>query len=144
MPTVNNYTAKELEFTFNEWLAQIKDQSFYKPELIRSGDRAGSIIDVPVYKPLTIAGFCLFANISVQTFNTYCNAEVQKDNELLETSVHIREHIQDSQIAGAIAGHYNSNIVSRLNSLKDASEIELTGSKEVINITIQGKDLDLT
>jgi hypothetical protein len=144
MARPKNYTAKDLEFTFNEWIAQIKDQSFYKPELIKSGEAAGSIVDVPIYKPLTIAGFCLFANISVQTFNTYCNIEVQTDKELLETSVHVREYIQDSQIAGAIAGHYNSNIVSRLNSLKDASEIELTGSKEVINITIQGKDLDLT
>lgn len=144
MPTVNNYTAHQLMFVFKEWLSQIKDQSFYKPELIKSGEAAGTIVEVPIYKPLTIAGFCLFANISVQTFNTYCNVEVQKDKELLETSIRIREHIQDSQVSGAIAGHYNSNIVSRLNSLKDQQEIELTGTKEVINITIQGKELDLT
>lgn len=138
------HSSSSLDFAFNEWLEHIKSQSFYRPELLKGGERAGDIIEVPIHKPLTIAGFCLFAGMSVQTFNTYCNKDLQKDTELLETSVRIREHIQDSQVSGAIAGHYNSNIVSRLNSLKEVSEIELSGTKETINITINGSEADLT
>lgn len=144
MARPKDYTAKELEFTFNEYLEHNKSLTFYKPELIRGGERAGEIVDIPIYSPLSIMAFCLFASISMKTFNTYCNEEVQNDIELLQSAIHIRTHIQDEQIRGGLAGHYNANLVGRLNGIKEQQEVEHIGSKEVINITIQGKDLDLT
>ena len=144
MARINKYTAKELEFAFNEYLEHNKSLTFYKPEMLKGGERAGDIINVPIYSPLSIMAFCLFADISMQTFNTNCNAEVQNDIELLEKAIHIRTHIQDEQIRGGLAGHYNANLVGRLNGIKEQQEVDIKGALEVINITIQDKEIDLT
>lgn len=144
MARPKEYTAEELDFMFNEYLEHNKSLTFYRPELIKGGDLAGQVVDVPVYSPLSIMAFCLFAKISVKTFNTYCNEEVQTDKELLQTSIRIRTHIQDEQIRGAVTGHYNGNIVSRLNGLKEQQELEITAVKETINIVIDGTKVDLS
>ena len=138
------YKAEELWFMFSEYLEHNKSLTFYRPELIRGGDMAGQVVDVPIYSPLSIMAFCLFANISVKTFNTYCNEEAQNDKELLQTSVRIRTHIQDEQIRGAAAGHYNGNIVARLNGLKEQQEVTTNQTKETINIVIDGLKVDLS
>ena len=66
------------------------------------------------------------------------------DIELLEKAIHIRTHIQDEQIRGGLAGHYNANLVGRLNGIKEQQEVDIKGALEVINITIQDKEIDLT
>lgn len=138
------YKADELEFMFTEYLEHNKSLTFYRPELIRGGDMAGQIVDVPIHSPLSIMAFCLFAKISVQTFNNYCNAEVQNDKELLESAIRVRTHIQDEQLRGGLSGIYNANLAKVMNGLKEQQEITTNQTKETINIVIDGLKVDLS
>lgn len=144
MARLYDYTAQELEFTFKEYLDHNKTLTFYKPEMLKGGENAGQIVDVPIYSPLSIMAFCLFAEISVKTFNNYCNEDLQKGSELFHSAIRVRTYIQDEQLRGGLSGIYNANLAKVMNGLKEQQEIELHATKEVINITIQGTEADLT
>ena len=51
-----------------EWISQ---KVWNKKEAIKSGDKAGTTMDVPTQTPMSIQSFCLFADIDENTFSRY-------------------------------------------------------------------------
>ena len=137
-------TAKQMEAKFEKYKHWLSEETFSRPELIKSGERAGETINVQVPSPPDIISFCQFAGISVQSLYNYCSEECEKSNiELFEISMRAKEWISSKQIRGAAAGVYNHAIVARLNGLKDVQQVEQT-NPEQINISIDGMKIDLT
>lgn len=72
-------------------------------------------------RPLTLEGFCIYANIIRQTFLNY-----EKVKDFLEVTTYIRSVIENQQLEMASAGFLNPNIIARKLGLSDKSEVRVT------------------
>ncbi|NDV79348.1 terminase small subunit [Dysgonomonas sp. 511] len=99
-----------------EYFAWCDENPLLKKELMRSGERKGELIEVPVSRPYTISGLCVFCQISEATFRSFFRSD-----EMCAAALHIQDIIKQNQMEGAIAGIYNSAIVCRL---VDSSNVE--------------------
>lgn len=115
-----------------EYFAWCEDNPWYKKELMRSGDRKGEIVDVPMHRPYLLVGLCVYCGISEKTFHEY-----EANPKLKEAAAHIRDIIKQNQLEGATLGAYNSNLVSRLLGLTDTQDqIGLSGGQSLtINVS---------
>ena len=109
-----------------EYFEWISKSVWNKKEAIKSGDMAGTTMDVPTSTPMSIKGFCLFADIDSETFSNYeSNTETYKD--FFGITTRIRHIIESQQFEGATVGAYNPNIIARSLGLTDKQAIEHTG-----------------
>lgn len=115
-----------------EWISQ---RVWNKNEAIKSGDMAGVIIKVPTSTPMSIESFCLFADISYQTFLNYESNEGTY-KAFFEVTTRIRKTIEAQQFEGATVGAYNQNIIARKLGLADKTDITSLGDKLENNVTI--------
>lgn len=127
-----------------EWM---KGRVWNKKEAIKSGDMAGTLIDIPTSTPLSIESFCLFADIERQTFLNYeSNKEEYKD--FFEVTTRIRGIIESNQFEGATVGAYNPSIIARKLGLTDKTDITTNGKELPVATTYlqittpDGKTLD--
>jgi len=99
-----------------------------KKEAIKSGDMAGTTMDVPTSTPMSIKGFCLFADIDFTTFENYeSNEETYKD--FFHITTRIRHIIESQQFEGATVGAFNPNIIARTLGLTDKTDITSAGKE---------------
>jgi hypothetical protein len=116
-----SYTPEDLWNEAVKYFEWISEKTWIKKEAIKSGDMAGTLIDIPTSTPMSVESFCLFADISTQTFRNYeSNESSYKD--FFEVSTRIRQIIESQQFEGATVGAYNPNIIARKLGLVDKSE----------------------
>lgn len=113
------YTPEEFLNVAFEYFQWATENPWYKKEAIKGGDLAGKIVDVPIDRPFTIHGLCIFAGIVIQTFENYAKRE-----EFMEIVTRIRGIIYNQKFEGAAVGAYNSNIIARDLGLADKKEVE--------------------
>jgi len=112
-----------------EWISV---KVWNKKEAIKSGDMAGSLIDVPTSTPMSIESFCLYADIDRDTFKNYeSNEGSYKD--FFGVTTRIRTIIESQQFEGATVGAYNPNIIARKLGLADKTDVTSNG-KDVANL----------
>lgn len=129
-------TADQLKQKFDEYLIYMKSQYFLKPDMIRSGERAGEQINLKINKPLTIISFCHYVGIDCQTYYNHVNGEYKEVRpELFDAFMYIHEAIKDEQITGAALNIYNERIVSKLNGLSETINVQVT-DQPVVNINL--------
>lgn len=114
-PTVGDWAN-----VFLQYLEEMNDKVWNKKEAIKSGENAGTLIDIPTSTPLSIRSFCVFANIHLDTFLNYESKEGYE--EYFDITKRMRTVIQSNQIEGATVGAYNSNIIARLVGLSEKKE----------------------
>lgn len=130
------FTAEQLKKKFDSYLIYMQTQYFLKPDMIRSGERAGEQINLKINKPLTIISFCHYVGIDCQTYYNHVNGEYKDvQPELFDVFTHIHEAIKDEQITGAALNIYNERIVSKLNGLSDTINVQVT-EQPVVNINL--------
>ena len=128
---------------YKNYLDDLKNQSLFKPELIRGGDRAGEVIQVEIKVPPTQIGFCLFLDIDRVTFFDYVNGNSDNvDPELVNIFKRVNDDIKNKQITGATVNQYNGAIVARMNGLSELIKTENT-NVETIVLNIESKKSDL-
>lgn len=115
-----------------EYFAWCEDNPWLKKELMRSGDRKGEMVEVPVSRPYTIAGMCVYCGISQSTFGAY-----MKDETMKSAAEHLTDIICQNQLEGAIIGAYNSSFVSHI--LADGKETNNLSSPEQYVIEVVDK-----
>ena len=136
--------AKEVQRKIDQYFKYCDEHPIYKSDFIRSGDQAGTIIDIPIKRPYTIEGLCLELNIERHTFSNIVNKNTKQseiDEEIFSIITRAHERIRQQQIEGATGGLYNSNLVARINGIKEQTDI--TSNDETIaaiNIQFQHDD----
>lgn len=140
------YNADTILQKFNEYIEYCFDvtNAIEIPELLKSGEMAGTQKELRIKTPLTVQGFCVFASISFKTFYNYLDEEVQKDNEMLQICTRIHEYITGSLINNSLVGRINPMLASRLAGINETLNVNNTGDKQSINIAIDGLNVDLT
>lgn len=115
------YTPDALLEEANKYFEWMESRVWNKKEAIKSGDLAGTLIDIPTQTPLSIESFCLFADINRQTFYNYESNE-DPYKAFFDIITRIRGVIESNQFEGATVGAYNPNIIARKLGLADKKE----------------------
>ena len=91
-------------------------------EAIKSGDKAGQLVDIPTQRPYTLEGLCNYLGI---TFQTYLNYEGNKNySEFFEVFAYVRKIIEEQQLSGAFSGAFNPMIAARKLGLQESQKIK--------------------
>jgi len=107
-----------------EWISK---KQWNKHESIKSGDRSGTTMTVPVTTPMSIGSFCIFADICEDTFSNYLKADGYED--FFGVTKQIRAIIESQQFEGATIGVFNPNIIARKLGLTDKLDVTSDGDK---------------
>lgn len=119
------YQPKEWWDKFIDYLEDRGNKVWNKKEAIKSGDMAGTVMDVPVSLPLTMESFCVYANVSMDTFRNYESKLGYED--YFDLTTRMRTIIESEQLEGATVGAYNQNIIARKLGLTDKQELDVKG-----------------
>lgn len=114
------YTAEGLWEEAVKYFEWISEKVWNKKEAIKSGEMAGSLIDIPTSIPMSIDGFCIFADIDHKTFSNY---EKDESSDFFPITTRIRKIIESQQFEGATVGAFNPSIIARKLGLTDKSEV---------------------
>jgi len=115
------YTVNEWALKLSEYFDFMANDFWNKKESIKSGDLAGTTMDVPQQTPLSRKSLCIFAEISEQTLRNYASNEGTYV-DYFDLTTHALNIIDNNQIEGALLGVYNTNLVARLQGIKDQTE----------------------
>lgn len=115
------YQPDELWVKACEYFEWSESKPWYKNEAIKGGDAAGTIMQIPTVRPLTLKMFCIYAGITHQTFLNY-----EKDQAFLEVTTRIREITYTQKFEGAAVGAFNANIIARDLGLKEEHSVDHT------------------
>jgi len=121
----HKYTPEKLWAEAEAYFTWMSERVWNKKEAIKSGEMAGTLIDIPTMTPMSIKTFCLYADIDHKTFLNYESAKGYED--FFQVTRKIRYIIESQQLEGATVGAYNANIVARLLGLADKQEHEIKG-----------------
>lgn len=113
---------------FFEWC---EANPWLRKDFVRSGERAGQIIDIPITRPFTISGLCIYLGIANKTFLAY-----EKREEFIQITTRIREIATTQKFEGAAVGVFNSNIIARDLGLRDKQELSHKGLSDT-SITVK-------
>ena len=98
-----------------------------------------AIIQIPTDRPLTMAGFEVYAFETVGCVNQYFDNADKRYDEYITICSHIRKVIRQNQIEGGMAGVFNPSITQRLNGLADKQEVKTDQPTEMQITVVKGK-----
>lgn len=138
------FNVQELKELYKKYRKDRAGKYDVRYEPIKSGERAGDIIEIKMPKVPTILSFCHFIGVTEKTFFNWINAESENiDEELLQFVTYVQEEMKDDRLSAALNNTINAQLISRLDGYKDAVQVEQT-TPEQINISIDGVKIDLT
>ena len=116
-----------------EYFEDNSKNPWYKKEVVKSGELAGSIIDVPAETPLSMRALSMYLGVHSKYFEEFKRnlppEDKAKPNGFSAVISHIEDIIQRQQIEGAALGVYNGNIISRLVGLVDKTDVTSKGKE---------------
>ncbi|MBF0577965.1 terminase small subunit [Dysgonomonas sp. GY617] len=108
----------------DEYFEWCDKHQWYKQEAVKSGSECGRIIDVPIKRPYSISGLCVYLNCSQSFFNKF---KKKCGSDFTEIINRIENIIETQQFEGAITGIFNTSIISRKLGLKEQTDITSNG-----------------
>ena len=79
-------------------------------------------ITVPLERPLTLAGFCIYTGIVPETFRN-----LEQTEEFFGARARVRARIEADQLEGALCEQFNPTIASRVLKLADRTDVTTNG-----------------
>lgn len=113
-------TPEDLQGAFEEYVEWAHNNPWYKKEAIKSGDMAGTIIDIPHERPLTEWDFAAFCKLSYQGLRNYGEKSEYKDYFDIYNQCKTRMTAQ--RISGGLSDIYNANLVARIDGISEKNE----------------------
>ena len=91
---------------------------------------SGQIIEVPIKRPYTLHGLCIFMGVNTKYFNDLKDSLRERpDINYSEVITRIEEIIYCNKFEGAVAGFFNANIIARDLGLTDKKDLTTAGDK---------------
>lgn len=117
---------EKLESACEEYYQWVEDNPLEEARLfkVKNSENQDEIIQEPVPKmrAMTIAGMCLYLDISVDTWENY-----RKKEDFVGVTKRAEQIIYTQKFSGAAADLLNPNIIARDLGLKDATSKEISG-----------------
>lgn len=115
-----------------EYFEWCDDNPWMKSEAIKSGDKAGTLMQIPTQRPYTLSGLCVYLGCNEAYFRTF-KAQLPEGEQDYNTVIgNIEQVIYTQKFEGAAVGAFNANIIARDLGLKEKQEIDHTSKGESI------------
>ncbi|GAB6012912.1 terminase small subunit [Viscerimonas tarda] len=105
--------------------------TWYKQEAVKSGQGMGTIISVPVVRPYSLGGLCIYLGCSQSFFNKF---KQSCSSEFAEAIGRIENIIETQQFEGISLGMFNTAITNR--KIKDEHEESTVNKGIMLNIEV--------
>ena len=124
-----------------EYLEITSLRKWNKQEAIKSGDLAGTTMNLQTETPFTLTGLCIFLGVNTQYFTDFKESETYKKNiDFSLVITHVIEIIETQQLEGAIVGAFNPNIIARKLGLTDKTDLTTAGQPiQIIQLPENGR-----
>jgi len=112
-----------------EYFKWCDDNPFKRAELVKYEGSAEQV-EVDVKRPYSFTGVCLYFDVHDTYLIQFKNALKPTDpidKEFSQVIAMIEKTVSSQQIDGAMSGFFNANIVSRVNSLVERSDVTTAG-----------------
>lgn len=125
----------EAAYEYFEW-ADTHPRYIY--ELLRGGEMAGQLIAVPVTRPYTLSGLCIYCGVTANYFKEVRReAQTKGDTEMVNAMTIIDQIILTQKFEGAASGIFNANFIARDLGMADRTDMTTKGQNlNQPNITI--------
>lgn len=133
------WTPEQFEIAWQQYFQWVDDNPWMKAEAIKSGDLAGTIINVPTVRPYTEIGFCVFHDLGQRYLyeleETLSSKErpTKSERELSTILTRARAKCYNQKFEGATVGAFNANIIARDLGLVDKKDIDHKTDGESLN-----------
>lgn len=122
-------TADELWNAAVEYFKYCDENPWIKYEAIKTGEMAGELIPIPVSRPYTIHGLCVFLGVNTAYFRQFKSALKENETDFSTILSRIEETIYNQKFEGASVGLFNANIIARDLGLMDKQDFTSGGEK---------------
>lgn len=102
-----------------------------KKDFIRSGESAGTIVDLETDRPYLIEGFCNYVGITTQTFDNY--SKKKEYEKFFGVCRAIRETIFRQNLEGGLSGGFNAMLVARKLGIQDKIQSVIDDKRKEID-----------
>lgn len=123
----------ELEGAWLKYKESLKERAKEWPQVQYVGKDGSRVTDYPKL-PLTMDGFEVFCYKNYGCVNHYFDNTEEMYNDFCTICRGIRKEIRDDQITGGMLGDYNPSITQRLNGLKEATDVNHSGSVQILSV----------
>jgi len=117
----------------NPWLKMEQSRGTPKPIIDDlTGEKVwpDNITAIPVERPYTVHGLCLYLDCNTQYFNDFAKNLKENEKDFSIVVTRIMETIYKQKFEGAAVGTFNSNIIARDLGLTDKKDLNLGGKVE--------------
>jgi hypothetical protein len=130
---------------------------WWRNEAIKSGDDAGKLIKIPIGRPYTMQGLCLYLDCNTVYFNKFEKSLEGREDELskgfCQIILRVRQAIYQQKFEGAAVGAFNSNLIARELGIadkqesrhvdKDGNDIAANAPAQIIIMQVKADDDEL-
>lgn len=120
------FTPEQFEIAWQQYFQWVDDNPWMRSEAVKSGDAVGMIIKVPIGRPYTEIGFCVFHDLGekylTELGKTLEGKESKEEIELSNILTRARAKCYSQKFEGATVGVFNANIIARELGLMEKSE----------------------
>ena len=122
---------------FEEYIQWSKDNPWIKLEAIKSGERAGELIEIPHERALTEWGFAKFIGISRNGLINY--GTKPEYSNYFNIYARIKTYMAEQRISGGLCEAFNPQLVARIDGLSEphAAEQNEKPAPIAVNITVR-------
>lgn len=106
---------KYLNDKASAYFKDVDKNPWIKYEAIKSGDMVGTLVEIPLQRPYTLIGFCIFLGVNSEYFKDFKNAltDSEEDKEFSRVIKAIEDIIRNQKFEGAVVGSFKENIIAR-------------------------------
>lgn len=109
-----------------EYFEWADNNPWIKNEAVKSGDLAGTIMQVPTQRPYTLSGLCLHLDVNEEYLTDFNIENEERKEDFSRIITRIRETIRTQKFEGATVGAFNATIIARDLGLADKTEGSLS------------------
>ena len=119
---------------FEEYVEYVRETPWMRNELVKGGDMAGMVMEVPTARPITLEGFTDFVGLTHSWWRSLRarlkKSDTEADRVYATVVEKIDKAIYNQKYEGAAVGAFNANIIARDLGLVDKKEIEVDDKRE--------------
>ena len=150
MANILKYNETELLKIEKDYYNYSQKQTFNKKEY---NSKLDIVKDIELQRPPTVNQFCIYAQISRETFYYYLNKEFDNVNNVEQYKVQckisdiitrVNEYIKEYQISGAILNELNPMLVARINGISEQINVNNNVSVQALPSALKNNVIDLT
>lgn len=110
-----------------EYFQWCDENPWFKNEAVKAGDHFGEHVQVPIARPYTLQGMCIYLDCNTAYLRQF-KASLGKEPSDFSTIISkIEEIIYTQKFEGAAVGAFNANIIARDLGLTDKKDVTTGG-----------------